>query len=233
MSAFNQLLARHIGASFVRQFALADLIGNQAWSADLESGQVTFGRDLSFPIQLLGTESQGDNTWLWSWANADSQLPDRLLVAAQRLRAIGQEKDIPEFVDRGFPLERADGHALSLIASSLIGNCCYYRGPYEGGALFFLVNNVPPALFEPAPAERVLTVLTKVISEYALEHRTMAENLLQSQGFAWQPGGDTLTAVRGGDSIDLSFDALGRISKIGGTIQPRPPPKRWWEFWKA
>jgi hypothetical protein len=76
---FDDLFAQHVATAMARQVALADLIGERNWSVDLSAGHATFGDDLRFAIQLLGTESQGDGTWLWAWANAESNLPPALL----------------------------------------------------------------------------------------------------------------------------------------------------------
>jgi hypothetical protein len=49
--------------------ALSDLIGERGWQLDLTSGTVTFGDDLRYHIQILGTERHDDGTWLWAWAS--------------------------------------------------------------------------------------------------------------------------------------------------------------------
>ena len=55
-----------IGAAFARQLALAEHIGERDWQIDLTEGVATFGDDLRYQVQLLGTESHLDNTWLWA-----------------------------------------------------------------------------------------------------------------------------------------------------------------------
>jgi hypothetical protein len=48
----------------------------------LAAGIATFGDDLRFPLQLLGSESHLGGTWLWAWADAQSNLPPALLHLA-------------------------------------------------------------------------------------------------------------------------------------------------------
>jgi hypothetical protein len=234
MTTFHDLLSQHIGSAFARQLAFADLLGQRNWSLTISEGVVTFGNDLRFPIQLLGTEADGNGTWLWAWANEASNLPDKVLVACNELREFGRRAGVPELTERTFSLDRASGHVISLVASGIIGNCCYYRGPYDGGALFFLVNNPPADVLRPVPAERAVTVITQVISDFDVSHRPMAESFLRAQGFSLETASGALAASRHGDQITLSFDSVGRIANIGAKLGPRAQeePSKWWHFWK-
>ena len=201
-----------------RQLALADLIGERGWSVDLSAGQVTFGDDLRFPIQLLGTESHAGGTWLWAWANTGSNLPPALLHLVGWLRDYGAQFGIAEFTEPGFPLERADGARLALVASGLTGRP-YYRGPYDGGALFFHLEDVPES---PVAPERVLTVLGQVLQTWPLPHRRVALAFLTQQGWAVDDRPDGSSARHpDGSTIDIAYDDQGRIAQFGGQIKPR------------
>jgi hypothetical protein len=235
MTGFRELLSKHVGSAFARQLAFADVLGERGWSLSVTEGIAKFGDDMSHPVQLLGTEAHGNNTWLWAWANEQSDLPPTVLVACNKMRELGTTLEIDELKERSFDLGRADGHSLALVSSGIIGNCCYYRGPYDGGALFFLVERIPSAILKPVEAERAVTVITEVISQFDVDHGTMSQEFLRFHGFTVQSTTDRIQAERGGDSIELSLDAQGRISNIGAKIRPRPAAakqNRWWEFWK-
>jgi hypothetical protein len=216
--SFDDLFAQHVGTAMARQVALADLIGERNWSVDLSAGSATFGDDLRFPIQLLGTESHVDGTWLWAWANTESGLPPALLHLCGWLRDYGAQSGTAELTDPSFPLERADGAKLALVASGLTGRP-YYRGPYEGGALFFHLEGVPDG---PVAPERVITVLSQVIQAWPLPHRQVALAFLTQQGWAVEDRGERLSARHpDGSTIEITFDELGRIAQFGGQIQGR------------
>ncbi len=96
-----------------------------------------------------------------------------------------------------------------MIASGLLGSDPYYRGPYDGGALYFILKNVPLA---PISVQRISTTLTQVISSFEVEHLSMVRSFLSDLKlpFDEQPG-----LVRTTDgAIRIEFDALGRISNI-------------------
>jgi hypothetical protein len=216
---FEDLFAQHVVTAMARQLALADLIGDRNWSVDLSAGFATFGDDLRFPLQLLGSESQVSGTWLWAWANEASNLPPALLHLGGWLRGYGAQVAIPELTEPSFPLERADGAKLALVASGLTGRP-YYRGPYDGGALFFHLEGVP----DPGPVapERAITVLGQVIQAWPLPHRMVAGSFLTQQGWALDETRDQMSARHSdGSTIDITFDGQGHITHIGGQIKPR------------
>ncbi|MCA9173684.1 MAG: hypothetical protein KDB14_04285 [Planctomycetales bacterium] len=214
---FTSLLSQHIGSAFAKQIAFADFLGDHTWNVNISEGVASFG-ERSFPMQLLGTEAEGDATWLWAWANEGSNLPNALLHACQELRTLGERTGVPELVDPCFPSEVADGHAIALVASGLNPTCCYYRGPYEGGALFFLVCDAPDEVTRPVAAERIPAIFMGGISHFEINHRHMAESFLKTQGFDLDVSDLLMIATRDGQSLTLSFDDLGRIEKVDTTI---------------
>lgn len=214
MHGFAEEFAHHVGTALARQLALADLLEDRSWAVDITAGTATFGDDLTYRIQLLGTESHGDGTWLWAWANSESGLPDTVLRAASWLRERGRASGLAELTDPGFALDRADGHRLALLASGLTGNC-YYRGPYPGGALFFQLEGVPAAVLAPVSPERATTVLTQAIQAYALDHRTVVESFFTQQGWRVEASATAVTGHHpGGTALRIAFDELGRIGEI-------------------
>jgi hypothetical protein len=89
MLTFDRIFAEHAATGLARQLALCELIGERGWELDLTSGTVTFGDDLRYGVQLLGTESHDDGSWLWAWANEASNLPPALLHLCGWLREYG------------------------------------------------------------------------------------------------------------------------------------------------
>jgi len=221
VSSFDDLFAHHVATGMARQLALADLLGDRGWQLDLNAGMVTFGNDLRYPVQLLGTESHGDGTWLWAWANTGSNLDPALLQLAGWLREHGRIEGVRELTEPSLRLDRVDGHRLALVASGLTGRP-YYRGSYNGGAIFFHLENLPSRVQGAVPPEKVFTVLGQVLQAFAVDHRTVVVSFLRQQG--WRVD-DSPTSVLGrhpdGSQIRVTFDHLGRISDLTGQVQPR------------
>ena len=217
---FKFLLSRYAGISLAKQLALGDFLGQHSWAVDIEAGTVTFSPGGTYPLQLLGTEATGDATWLWAWANEASHLPPDLLQACRQLQQLGHEQRIPELCDLSFSLSQVDGHALAAVAAGPNTHSCYYRGPYDGGALYFLVSGLPDSVFAPAPLPRVLTALTQTLSQFDIDHVEMAQSLLTVQGFTLQQQENQLVAQRHQDELCLRLDKQQRIQTINSTLTP-------------
>lgn len=219
-NTITNLLSTYIGTSFAKQLAFADFLGDRNWGVQISAGVATFGDDLTFPIQLLGTEADGDSSWLWAWANEQSNLPEHLLTVCHELKQLGIDNQIPELAEPNFPLENADGHTLALIASGRKPDCCYYRGPYDGGALFFLVEDIPADIVANVTPERALTTIGQCLSQFDLNHHLMVTSFLNQQGFAIEEQPGTLTGSREGSQLEISFDDKRRVSKMNGSLKP-------------
>ncbi|MET0549776.1 MAG: DUF6882 domain-containing protein [Xanthomonas sp.] len=235
---FRAALARHIGSAYARQQALAEVLGERDWRVDLGAGRVRFGEDLSFPMQLLGTAAEASASWLWAWANTASNLPPALLADANALRAHGERDGIAELATASSALGEDGGHHLALLAGALRGRC-YYRAPYDGGALFFLLEEVPATVFASCDDARVLRLLGELPMQFELDHRSMTDGFLADQGYALQRDAAQTVATRGNTRIVLEFDAQDRLTRVHGqlaaaqaaaAVTPKPAPA--WQFWK-
>lgn len=218
VTLFTDLLTEHIGFAYLKQTAFEEFLGRHSWKIDTASGTVSFGDDRVFPVQVLGTEADLDSSWLWSWANEKSDLAPSVIEYALDLRDFGVSHGISELSEGTFSAEVANGHTLSMVASGMFPDCAYYRGTYQGGALYFLVQNLPDSVLPQAPAQRVVSTITEVIAEFPVLHVPMSDCLLRSQGFSVNYDGNDMSASRGEDVITLTFNEKKFLSAIDGHI---------------
>lgn len=218
MTKFKTLLSRHAGASLARQIAFGDIIGDASWEVDMGAAVIAFGVR-AFHMQVLGTEAEGDQSWLWGWANAASGIPEPLLKSANELRAFGEAEAIDVLTERSFPLARKSGHELALFASGVNGSSAYYRAPYSGGALYVLITNpgVPPV--EETPDERVPTILAQMLQMFDLDHGIATRSFLRDAGFAIEERDNVIQATRRQSTLTLGFDDQGRLANIDGKLK--------------
>ncbi|SFQ16886.1 hypothetical protein SAMN05216567_111258 [Variovorax sp. OK605] len=242
MSTFQDHFADHAASSFARQIALGDVIGERPWGIDMQKGLLRFGDDLEYPVQLLGTHAFEPRTWLWVWANTQSNLPPQLTEAALRIRQLGEAQAVEALTQPSLQLDDITDHMIAMTCSGLEGGRCYYRAPYDGGALFVLLDDVPAEVLAPVSLPRVNTVLMEVISQFDVDHRRMVASFLRQQGLhAASNGVGGIRAERAGEGhIEISFDELGRISNVAATLGPAAsapstqaaPKKSRWQVWK-
>jgi hypothetical protein len=223
------LFEEHVGLALSRQRDLTARIGDWRWDFAMDQGTMTFGKAGLFGFggkqivsecQVLGTESESQGTWLWSWANTQSGIPSPLLRAAEALRERGARDGVPELTERSIDLEEWDGHRIAMIASGLSGDCAgYYRGPYPGGALFVLLTG--PTLVTPVdkPVLRFVSIGPELLAGFTItDHRRAARGLARGLGLRVEEG-ESWTVSGPDGAAKISFDAHGRITNIGAQVR--------------
>lgn len=219
MSSFQTLLSEHSASSLLKQYVLDDFLGEHDWQVDLSEGVVDFGEGRVFPIQIIGTESESSGTWLWAWANKGSPIPASLLTCANTLREIGMKEGIEELTQAQSDLEEIEGHQFTSLACGVCNADAYYRGPYDGGAAFFLIQQTPLKQQSPASPARLIEVMSSVVSHFPVDHRLMVRSFLEQQGYTLTESPNQIVgSLTDGTKITVGFDSLGRISKLETTL---------------
>jgi hypothetical protein len=164
MTTFRDLFIEHVGASLERQLDLEDKIGPCEWRLDMPGGSIRFEtreRELVVPMQVIGSEADASGMWVAAWSINPSRMAPELAEASRRVRAIGEKEGIPELTNARVPLADADGERMSLVASGLLRAPGYYRAPFQGGAMFLLLEEAslvsPPA----RPGARIAEVFPR------------------------------------------------------------------------
>ena len=211
MSEFIDLFSSYAGTAFAKKLAFSEYLGGRDWTLDTDEGMVTFGDDLSFPVQILGTHSVKDNSWLWAWANSESDLPDSILTTSLEMKGYGEINNVQEFSQDHYALD-CDAAQLAMICSGMT-NCYYYRGDYEGGSVYFLVINTPevPTVIDD---DRIIQVFVEVLELYDINPVLFAKSFFSQQGFTLQEEDKTYTASRNGSDIVVYFDEQGLITEV-------------------
>lgn len=99
------------------RFALA----RSAYGFDLDTATLTFDRGADFVVAdlaLIGTTSACDGTFLWSWAN--ESLPPISTSLVARVRAFGEDNDLPLLTRPERPGARPDGLEMLAIAARIL-----------------------------------------------------------------------------------------------------------------
>ena len=221
MTTFQDLLSQHIASSLLKQQALSDFLGDHNWGVDITAGTVDFGAGRVYPIQIIGTESDINKTWLWGWANDASGIPPQLLTCASTLRKLGEEQQIDVLSQAQFELGEIDGHLLTIVASGVCHADAYYRGPYDGGAVFFLIEQSPLSEQSPASPVTLVNMISSVISQFSVQHRLMVQAFLQQQGYQLTESPAEIVAFNSlGYTITVTFDEMNRISNMNTSVGP-------------
>src|SRR5215469_5397105 len=172
MDTFKDLLARHAGLSFEKQYSLTDYLGSHDWLISSERDSISFGPGKVFPAQILGTESQSTYTWLWAWANEASGLSPDVVRDSIKLRQLGERSGIQELLEPEIEMGAISGHHFALIASGVCDAAAYYRGAYDGGAVYVLLYDPEKKILRDDSMVRMSTVYLDLIHQIELEHKS-------------------------------------------------------------
>lgn len=214
---FHTLFSASVGKIFANQQAFSKkVVGGKDWFIDFEKGIISFDES-EFPVQLLGSQSEELNTWLWIWAN-ESPLPDQVKEDAQICRAYGEEHGLSQLTTASLPItEHLNSHMITIVSAAVHPeNVCYYRAPYEGGVAFVLVKDLPADLFQPVDALTFANLCTQIITAYAVDHKKMVEGFLKDNGCQMEWKDNQRISADFGDygNLLIEFDIYGRIKSM-------------------
>jgi hypothetical protein len=212
----QELIERFGGIGFEKQLDFGDVIGNNNWNIDIQKGEIGFGPDLVFPIQVLGSFSHGSETWLWAWANTQSNLPENILQQALHLKKYGEENGIDLLTSSEFDATINDMHLIGMIASGMFDTSGYYIADYGQGAMVVSIKSNALDKFRKNNHLRIATVFPQLISQFEMNHKAALSNYLSAKNYAVLDENLKLTGTKNGNTITAEFDELNRLTKLNG-----------------
>ncbi|MEM9952136.1 MAG: DUF6882 domain-containing protein [Chloroflexota bacterium] len=227
MHELDALILKHGAQGFEKQVHFADIIGDTmpAWQLDVSNGTLHLG-EVTFGMQLLGTEAEATETWLWAWANEQSNLPDAVLKIANQMRDYGEENSIEALTkSTTIPVDDpVSGHRFGLLASALFGADAYFRAPYEGGAAFLSLKDDDFPADDRHPILRITSTFPQFIQSMRIfDHQTALQSYANyhnlKTALTREEGIVTLTAKHpDGSSLTAQFDARDRLTQLQSNI---------------
>lgn len=215
---YDTLFEQYAGIGFEKQYSLAEVIGDNDWSMDMEMGTISFG-EIEMPIQVLGTYSNHSATWLWGWANEASNIPTNLLQQANELKKLGEEYNIEFLTKEEYKIEPTDAHALGIIASGKFGSSAYYAGDFGDGIVLVTVESPLVDDVEYNEQTRILEVFPQIISIFGINHRRTLKNYLENKGYTTEEKEDLIKASKNNNTIIATFDENDRLAKLNGELK--------------
>lgn len=220
------VLERHVFRVLANQYRLMEMLGQHSWQFNMKSGNLTFtsqadGRELaSCPFQVLGTTSDCSNTWLWSWANEESGIPEALLRGVNKIRRHAEKNNLPLFLDSNeIPMRHERfGAELAIICTGSLELFTYYACGYEGGCLYTGIEHCAGAEERSLSAVATVNVITTAISALDFDHR---EALFAFLGRPVHSADARMSWNVGAEQIAVSLDSLGRIANLDTVVKPR------------
>lgn len=212
----EELLEKFAGIALEKQFDFAELIGNNNWNADMIAGTISFGENLIFPIQEMGTFSHSSKTWLWAWANTQVEVAETLLQQALQLKKYGEDNDIPLLKNDRFDFSAHELHLLGMIAVGMFDADAYYIADYGQGAMLVTITDEKIKQARNDTSLRIPIVFPQLISQFELNHKNALKSYLLAKGFEVTETSTTLQGSKDGKMIRGEFDEQSRLINLKG-----------------
>ena len=218
---FENALLPYIAIAFEKQMILTDRLRDAGrYDFDMMEGKLSFGNDLVFDAQILGTESRETQTWMWAWANTSSIIPEEFLQSVQQIKAHGDEHGIDALSNGEIGLDdKHGGHMFSMFASGLLKSTGYYRAPYGKTAMFMLINDPEPVAPEQDVTQLILTNFPKLLKTLTFDnHRAAFKGYMTAHEIAIQSEDDSeiIAQVEGGEVLTAGFNATNQLTSLNG-----------------
>ena len=117
-------------------------VTQEPYTWDLGSALLTFRRKnaaLVADLTLVGTLSDTQGSFLWSWANND--LPDRATIRIGRVREFGTDHDLPLLIDAEIHADHAQALELAIVAGRVLDAQGLFIDRCDDLTLYFLLFN--------------------------------------------------------------------------------------------
>lgn len=115
-----------------------------SWSADLEAGTISFvnqrGWTITAPVQVIGTRSPGDGTWLWAWDHPS--VPPACAAHSLLVKAFGAAQGLEALTTRKIEAGEDQAWELTALALHLSGANGAYRGPAGNAEVFMTFGEI-------------------------------------------------------------------------------------------
>ena len=214
----QELLEQFAAIGLDRQLDLSEVIGDNNWNVDLAKSEISFGEDLTFAMQALGTFSRQSGTWLWAWANSQTPYTEAGTQQARQLRQYSEANGIALLANPDCEATADDLHRLGLMAVGLLQADAYYLADYGQGIMLVTLTDPQLAAAHPKDDLRIFRVFSEVISQFELRHQPALAAYLTAKGYEVAASPHALTAHKNGTPVTAEFDELGRLTKFGGNV---------------
>jgi hypothetical protein len=212
----TELLERYGGIAFDRKMDLDSVVGNLPWNVDMKKGEISFGADLAFPFQILGTFSYASETWLWAWANTKSGLSESVTQEALQLKKYGEENEIDLLRNSEFDASHDDLLLIGLIASGMFHSSGFYIADYGQGAMVITIRSQKIDKLPQDNHLRILSAFPQLISRFEMNHMAALKNYLSAKGYQVTSTEKNITGIKGENKISAEFDSQFRMTEING-----------------
>lgn len=213
----NDFLEKFGAIALDKQRNLFEVTGGLSWNVDMTKEEITFGDNLVFPMQVLGSFSNSSETWLWLWENKAGGYPESVMQQALSLKKYGEENNIDLLTVGQFDATQNDLHLIGMIATITFNSSGYYLGNYGQGIMVLTIKDDSIDQIESEELARILTVFPEFISTFEIQnHKNAFTNYLSQKGYSISTNGNEIKAEKDRNVINAVFNENNLLISLNG-----------------
>lgn len=213
----NDFLEKFGAIALEKQRNLFSVTGGLSWNVDMGKEEITFGDDLTFPMQVLGSFSHSSETWLWIWENKAGGYAESVMKQALLLKQYGEENNIDLLTVGKFDALDNDLHLIGMIAVEMFNLSGYYLGNYGQGTMVVTIKSDVIDNSESEELSRILTVFPELISTFEIQnHKNAFTNYLSQKGYKLTANGNEIKAEKNENIINAVFNENNLLVQLNG-----------------
>ncbi len=213
----NDFLEKYGALALEKQRNLYNVTGGLSWNVDMDKEEITFGDDLTFPMQVLGSFSHSSETWLWLWENKAGGYAESVMKDALLLKKYGEENNIDLLTVGKFDAVQNDLHLIGMIAVTMFNSSGYYLGNYGQGTMVVTIKDDSIDNTESEEFSRILTVFPELISTFEIQnHKNAFTNYLSQKGYELTSNKNEIKAEKNGQIITAVFNDDNLLINLNG-----------------
>jgi hypothetical protein len=215
--SIQELYNQSFVTSAEKQEIFSEMVNGLGWSCDMLEGKLTYGDDQVFDIQVIGTYSENEKSWLWAWGNTQSGIPEKFLQSSLGLKSIGEAYQIDDLTTPKLAMESDPGVYFSTIASVLLNESCYAPLTFKGIKVYVTIKSKElDSKARTAPA-LICSHFTQLITNFTFPHKYSLFFYLKAKGYEVELPGNNIVAKKDDDQILGIFDLKGNLMKLSNS----------------
>jgi hypothetical protein len=208
-----QTLFNKFGAIGLEQHDdLEKIIKDKKADFEIEDGTISWGEDLKFDFQLLGTLSIKDEKWIWAWDNQKVGFQDKIIEDAKKIKSLGEKYDIPQFKENKFQTSLHEAHIIAMTTTGLFEDDGYYVIDIEEKLFFITIKS--DKIPHEKTVEKFLYNYNTFEKEFDVDPRLALEGYAKSHDYKYKEREEFSSVTINQSKIIVGFSEVGSVTHI-------------------
>ncbi|SIS47480.1 hypothetical protein SAMN05421766_102135 [Zobellia uliginosa] len=215
--SMHELYNQSFALACEKQEIFSEIVEGLNWSCDMLEGKLTYGDDKVFDIQVIGTYSENEKSWLWAWANNQSGIPEAFLQTSLGMRDLGKAYDLEDLTSPKLQTDTDPGAYFSVIALGVFRDSCYVPLTFKGLKVYVTVRSAEVDDKSRTAPALICSHFTNLTASFQFPHKYCLFYYLMAKGYQVENSGNNILAKKGDDQILGIFDLKGNLMKISNS----------------